>query len=362
MTLQMVISFAPLLLRLLHAGDRVGGLARLRDADDERALVDDRIAVAVLGAVVDFDRNARGILEQELADQSRVPRRAAGDDVDLLDLRPLVGRELQVVEEDLARLLEHAAGEGVAHGARLLVDLLEHVVPVAFLLGHHGIPQNLLRLALDLLVLLIEQRDVLLIDDGVFAILEIDDVARVGEERRDVGGDDVFVFAEADDERRALLGGDDRARLVAVDHHQRVVAFELLERLADGVDELRPVLHVFFDEMRDDLGVRLGLELVPDLLQPLLDREEVLDDAVVDDHDLAGAVAMRMGVVLVRLAVRGPARVAHAERAFERRALQLGFEVRQLPLGAHDFDAVAVRRRRFRRCRSRGIRVFSVRR
>ena len=120
------------------------------------------------------------------------------------------------------------------------------------------------------------------------------------------------------------------------------MAFELLERLADGVDELRPILHVLFDEMRDDLGVRLGLELVADLLESLLDREEVFDDAVVDDHDLAGAVAVRMGVVLVRLAVRGPARVAHAERAFDRRGIQLRLEVRQLPLGAHDFDAVAV--------------------
>ena len=55
----------------------------------------------------------------------------------------------------------------------------------------------------------------------------------------------------------------------------------------------------------------------PCALQPLLEREEVLDDAVVDDDDVARAVAMRMGVVLVRLAVRGPARVAHAERAVQ---------------------------------------------
>ena len=43
---------------------------------------DDRVAVAVLRAVVDFDRHARQLLDQELADQRRVPRRAAREDRD----------------------------------------------------------------------------------------------------------------------------------------------------------------------------------------------------------------------------------------------------------------------------------------
>ncbi len=63
----------PLRLGLLHAGDRVGGLARLRHADDEGVLVDDRVAVAVLRTVVDLDGDAGRILEEELADQAGVP-------------------------------------------------------------------------------------------------------------------------------------------------------------------------------------------------------------------------------------------------------------------------------------------------
>src|SRR5438874_2406884 len=51
---------------------------------------------------------------------------------------------------------------------------------------------------------------------------------------------------------------------------------------------------------------------------------------------------MRMGVVLVRLSVRGPARVAHAERPFEVMLAELRLEVGKLPLGAHDVDAFAV--------------------
>src|SRR5205823_12332600 len=49
-----------------------------------------------------------------------------------------------------------------------------------------------------------------------------------------------------------------------------------------------------------------------------------------------------MSVVLVRLSVRGPARVAHAECPFELAISKLRLEVRQLPLGAHDVDAFAI--------------------
>ena len=70
--------------RLAQRRQRVGGLAGLRDDDGELVLRDDRVAVAVLGAVVDFDRHLRQRFDQVLADQAGVPRRAAGDDRDLL--------------------------------------------------------------------------------------------------------------------------------------------------------------------------------------------------------------------------------------------------------------------------------------
>ena len=46
------------------------------------------------------------------------------------------------------------------------------------------------------------------------------------------------------------------------DHHQRVVALELLERLLHRVDERRAVLAVLLDQVRDDFRVGLALELV----------------------------------------------------------------------------------------------------
>ena len=314
----------------------------MRDADDQRLFVDHRIAIAIFRAVIDFDRNARGILEQKLSHQPGMPRCAACDHVHALEALPLFRREFEIVEVDVARFLEHPSVECVAHAARLFVDLFEHVVPVAFLFGHHGIPGNTFRRPIDGSIALVEHADSFLIGHRVLAVLEIDDVARVSEERCDVGGHDVFVLAEADDEWRAVLGRDDCPRLGAVDHHQRIVTFELLECLLDRLDELRTALEFLLNEMRDHFGVGLGVELMPGFLQLLFERQEILDDPVVDHDDLTGAVTVRMRVVLVRLAVRGPSGVTHAERSLQRFVAQLGFEIRQLAFGAHHFHSVAI--------------------
>ena len=103
----------------------------------------------------------------------------------------------------------------------------------------------------------------------------------------------------------------------ADDQHQRKQAAHVEQRAPHGV--LEPVvLHLALDQVRDDLGVGLGDELVPFLLQLALQLEIVLDDAVVHDDDPSGAVAVRVRVLLGRTAVRRPAGVADAVFAFER--------------------------------------------
>ena len=86
----------------------------------------------------------------------------------------------------------------------------------------------------------------------------------------------------------------------------------------------------------------------PFLLELALQLEVVLDDAVVDDHDPAGAVAVRVRVLFGRTAVRRPARVADAVLALERiasrstssRLRQLAGAAPQLDVAvAHDRDA-----------------------
>ena len=75
----------PLALHLAQRGQRVGRLAALRDREQQRVAVDRRVAVAQLAGVFDFDRDAGELFDQVLADQGRVPARAAGGEHDAVD-------------------------------------------------------------------------------------------------------------------------------------------------------------------------------------------------------------------------------------------------------------------------------------
>mmetsp|Transcript_9771 Transcript_9771/g.22976 ORF Transcript_9771/g.22976 Transcript_9771/m.22976 type:complete len:347 (+) Transcript_9771:137-1177(+) len=76
-------------------GEGVGGLARLRDGDDDVRLVHDGVAVPELGGVLDLDGDLGEVLDHVLAGEGRVPRGAAraDDDARRGDDALQVGRE-----------------------------------------------------------------------------------------------------------------------------------------------------------------------------------------------------------------------------------------------------------------------------
>ena len=113
---------------------------------------------------------------------------------------------------------------------------------------------------------------------------------------------------------------------------------------------------IFLDQVGDDFGVGFGDELVAFVDELSLQRQVVLDDAVVHHHDASGAIAMRMRVLFGGPAVRGPAGVADAVGAVERLQADGLFQVAQLAFGAANLQALAIAARpRFRPNRSRDI-------
>src|SRR5262249_17991513 len=72
-------------------------------------------------------------------------------------------------------------------------------------------------------------------------------------------------------------------------------------------------------------------------------RNVILDDAVVDDNDLAGAIAMGMGVFFRRTPMRGPPGVADAVGSIQRFKADRFLQVAQLALStAHLHLAAAI--------------------
>ena len=287
--------------RRLDRAERVGRLAGLRDRHHQRLRPHDGVAVAELGAEVDLGRQAGQPLDHGAAEQRGVRRGAAGHEHHALDGPGRRGVEVDVGQQDVAGLQRDAAAEGVGDRARLLVHLLEHEVPVAALLGHDRIPEDPHRLALHGLVVDRAQLDGARGDHRDLVVLQDHDVAGVGQDGRDVGGDEHLAAAEADHHAAgAVLGGDQPIGRRGGHHADRVRAAELAERALDRAIEPDAVLDVVLDQVREDLGVGLRPEGVALGLELLLDLEIVLEDSVVDDDQRTRAVGVGMGVLVGR--------------------------------------------------------------
>ena len=142
--------------------------------------------------------------------------------------------------------------------------------------------------------------------------------------------------------------GDDLVGLGGGEDAEGEGSGEALDGAADGVFEkngraggLGVLLHLL-DEVGDDFGVGFGDELVALRGEFALEVEVVFDDAVVDDDDAAGAVAVGVGVLFGGAAVGGPAGVADAEGAVEGMVAQDFFEIAELAGGAADFEESGV--------------------
>ncbi len=146
--------------------------------------------------------------------------------------------------------------------------------------------------------------------------------------------------ADADDERAPRARADDAPRLARRHHRDRVGAVELGDRLLDRPQEVAAAgaVPVRVNEVRDHLGVGLRDERVALPDESLAQRLEVLDDAVVNDGDLA-VRRVRVRVRGRRRAVRRPARVRDARQALDPRRLGLRGEIRDAGRGDEPCEA-----------------------
>src|ERR1700719_990240 len=329
---------------------RVGGFAGLADADDERAIAHNGIAVAELAAVIHFHGNPGQAFDHEFTRQTGVPTGAAGDDLDVAEIAEVLLADLHLIEENLAGFLGDAAQHGVSDGAGLLENFLEHEMLEAALFRSYGIPGDVMHLRLDRFTFSVSDLNAFRCEDRDVSVGEEENVARVREDAGNIAGNKVFGLAQADDHARTTARCYNVARILSRKDHQRVATTQTLDRFAHSAFE-RAAIHILLDQMRHDLGIGLGDELMPFLFEFLLELQVIFDDAIVHNDDFALTVAMRMGIFLCRPAMRGPARVSEAIDPIDGIVADGLFEIRQfaggatnlhMPVLANDGDACGI--------------------
>jgi len=121
------------------------------------------------------------------------------------------------------------------------VNLLEHEVRVAALLGRLGRPRDHVHGPLHHCARSVGDDDRTRPQVGDVAVGQEYDLLGVGDDGRGIRGEETLAFAQADDEGRVQARADQPFGLVAMHHYQRVGALEPAEGGADRVRKIAPV-------------------------------------------------------------------------------------------------------------------------
>src|SRR6266478_8227003 len=125
-----------------------------------------------------------------------MPARAARDDAHILKFPELLFGDFHFIEEDFSAVLRDAAEQGVADGARLLEDFFLHVMLVAALFRHDGIPGYMVGGTLDGTAVVVHHAHTLSGQDSDVAVRKEKNLTRVLEQSGNVAGDEVLSLAE----------------------------------------------------------------------------------------------------------------------------------------------------------------------
>ncbi len=256
------------------------------------------------------------MLDRVLGHRAGVGGGAARQDDDLVDGLELLRVDAQLVQHEDAGGV-HAAQQGVLHGLRLVVDLLLHEGLEAALLRGGGVPVHGEALALGGVAGEVGDLHALGGDGDDLVLLQLDGLAGEVDEAGDVGAEEVLALAQAHDERGVAAGGHHAVRVVHVHGQQGEGALEALGGQLQGAGQVLAagVAVDVREQVRGDLGVRLGEELCALGQQLLAQLGVVLDDAVVDHGQAALVRHVRVRVDVGGPAVGGPAGVADAHEA-----------------------------------------------
>ena len=322
--------------RLVHGRQRIRRFARLAHGDNEAVRVHQRAPVAELGGVIELGRDARQGLDPRPADHGGVEACAHAHQHDPVDRPDLLIGEREVLEAHRCVAQGYTPAEGVHHGLRLLVDLLQHEVGVRAPGRRHRVEVDAGAVLVDGCPVQPGEADPVADHRGDLAVVEIRDLVGVRDQRRQVARHEHLVRTVADDDPAGVAEPerDDPAGFAAARRHDHVGAPHPPRGLADRVLKRKLLVEIRLHQVRYALRVRFGGEDVAPGEELLPELQVVLDDPVVDDDDAAPAVHVRVCVEVGGASVGRPPGVSHAGGPFGQavadNSLELGEPARRL--------------------------------
>ena len=183
---------------------------------------------------------------------------------------------------------------------------------------------DILHFVLHGLAVRVQQVVSVVLDFDDVVVVQVDNLLRVHDNCRNVGGEVEFVLSDAQNKRRSAAGADEGAGFALADDGEAERTFD--ERNGFQYSFFQVALVVAGNQVGDHFSIGLGLEFDSFSLQLLFQDGVVLDNAVVDNRDVAVKALVRVCVFDGRGAVGGPAGVRDTDMSLDRVILDLRFK------------------------------------
>ena len=297
--------------------------------------------VAELGGDIEVAGDTRIALEIVATHQRRIIARSAGRQGDPPDLGKIDLRAGRQARPSAGHVDEGA--EGVGDDFRLLEHLLLHEVAVVALVDIEALAHRLTHRAVDRPVFGVEDFGTVVAEDDPVAVIQVTHGIRKGRQGDSIGAEEHFALAGTDGKRAAAPCADHEVFLALEQESQGECAFQPGQDAGNGVARRSTVLQFARHHHGDDLGVGLAFEGEAVGNQLVLELAEILDDAVMDNAHRPGCVRMR--ICFRSRPMRGPARMADADRSRQGLFAKPPLQIAQLALGTTTIQPTAIQRR-----------------
>ena len=165
--------------------------------------------------------------------------------------------------------------------------------------------------ATDFLALLVPHRNTVGGNFGNIAFFQENEAVGNLLQGHGIGGNKVFLDADADDQRAAGAGTYQALRLFRTHHAEGIGTVEFLGGGGNGLQQVTAFLEQVVNQVHHDFGVGFRQKLVALGDQLFAQFLVIFDDAIVHQRDVAGCVGM--GVFVGGHAVGSPAGMGNAQ-------------------------------------------------
>jgi hypothetical protein len=186
---------------------------------------------------------------------------AAGDHENLVDVAQLLDVHPLLIQHDSA--VDEMPAQRIADRIGLFFDLLEHEVVMAALFRRGEVPIDVERRGLRGVAGEISDLVAVAGDRHHLVLAELDSIASVVDERRDVGGNEVLACTHAHDQRRRATRRDNQIGFVCVRDDERECPVQPPARCTHRRGQVATAGVLRGDEMRGGLGVGITGQLHP---------------------------------------------------------------------------------------------------